>query len=65
MNTNLGTTDRMLRIVAGFVMIALTLWGAIGAWGWLGIVPLVTGLMAHCPVYSILGMDTCHPKQVS
>ena len=59
MKTNVGGIDRILRIVAGLALIALTLAGTIGAWGWIGIVPLLTGLFRTCPLYSILGMNTC------
>ncbi len=58
MNCNVGSWDRALRIVAGLVLIALTLMGTIGAWGWIGIVPLVTGLVGRCPIYGLLGMNT-------
>jgi hypothetical protein len=57
--TNVGSIDRILRIVAGIVLIALTLMGVIGVWGWIGIVPLATGLLRTCPVYSLLGLNTC------
>jgi hypothetical protein len=59
MKTNVGGVDRAVRIVAGLILIALTLTGTIGAWGWSGIVPLATGLMRTCPLYSMLGMSTC------
>ena len=57
--SNVGGIDRILRIVAGLVLIALTLMGVIGMWGWIGIVPLATGLFRTCPVYSLLGFNTC------
>ena len=60
--TNVGGIDRVLRIVAGLVLIALTLMGTIGPWGWIGVVPLVTGLFSTCPLYSIIGMNTCPMK---
>lgn len=59
MNRNVGSWDRALRIVAGLVLIALTLMGTIGVWGWIGLVPLVTGLMGRCPMYKMLGLSTC------
>ena len=59
MKSNVGGIDRILRIVAGIVLIALTLMGVIGMWGWIGIVPLATGLFRTCPVYSLLGFSTC------
>lgn len=59
MKANVGGIDRILRILVGIALIALTLMGTIGAWGWIGIVPLATGLLRTCPAYSILGMNTC------
>jgi hypothetical protein len=60
--TNVGGTDRLLRITAGLALLALTLTGTIGAWGWIGLVPLATGLMKTCPLYSMLGWSTCPVK---
>lgn len=65
MKVNEGGVDRALRIVAGLVLIALTLTGAIGAWGWIGLLPLVTGLIGFCPAYSLLGFSTCPLKPAS
>ena len=59
---NVGTIDRALRIILGLALLAGFFLNAGGAWSWLyliGIVPLVTGLMSSCPLYSILGMSTC------
>lgn len=63
MKSNVGRIDRILRIVAGLVLIALTLGGQIGAWGWIGLVPLLTGAFSVCPLYSILGLSTCPMKR--
>lgn len=63
MKTNVGGVDRAVRIVAGLILIALALTGTIGAWGWIGIVPLATGLMRTCPLYSMLGLNTCPMEQ--
>ncbi|WP_079420447.1 YgaP family membrane protein [Thiomonas intermedia] len=63
MKLNVGGIDRILRIVVGIVLIALTLMGTIGVWGWIGIVPLVTGLFKFCPVYSLIGIKTCSMKK--
>jgi hypothetical protein len=59
MKTNVGTIDRSLRIAAGLILIGLSLSGAIGLWGWIGIVPLATGLVRTCPAYSLLGISSC------
>jgi hypothetical protein len=58
MKTNVGGIDKILRILAGIVLIGLTLAGMIGPWGWIGVVPLATGLIGFCPVYPLLGMST-------
>ena len=62
MKTNEGGTDRMLRVVAGLVLLGLAATGTVGWWGWLGIVPLATGLIGWCPVYTVLGLNTCALK---
>jgi len=63
MKTNEGTVDRALRVVAGLALIGLAVGGVIGAWGWIGIVPLVTGAVGMCPLYSMFGISTCRVKQ--
>ncbi len=55
---NEGTLDRALRVALGLALIALALTGPKSPWGWLGLVPLVTGLVGTCPLYSILGIRT-------
>ena len=60
---NEGTVDRVLRVVAGAAVISLVFVGPQTAWGWVGLVRLVTGLVGNCPVYSILGINTCSLKQ--
>lgn len=57
--TNIGNADRVMRIVLGLVLIALVFIGPKTPWGWIGVIPLVTGLMRTCPVYSLLGFNTC------
>ena len=59
MNANVGTLDRSLRITAGLILIALSLAGVIGLWGWIGVVPLATGIFRFCPAYPLLGINTC------
>lgn len=63
METNVGGIDRILRIVAGLVLIALAATGTIGVWGWIGIMPLLTGIFQFCPAYTLLGMNTCPMKK--
>ncbi len=55
---NVGTVDRILRIVVGLVCIALVFVGPQTPWGWIGIVPLVTALLSWCPLYTLLGVNT-------
>ena len=59
MKTNVGTLDRSLRIGAGVVLIGLAVAEWIGPWGYIGIIPLLTGLLRTCPVYTLLGLSTC------
>lgn len=63
MTRNEGTLDRALRIIAGLVLISLVFIGPQTPWGWIGLVPLVTGLVGMCPIYSILGINTCPMKK--
>jgi len=59
MKCNVGGVDRMLRMVVGLVLIGLAVTGTVGVWGWIGVVPLVTGLFRFCPAYPLLGINTC------
>lgn len=63
MKANVGRIDRGLRIVAGLVLIGLATTGTVGLWGYIGVVPLLTGAFGSCPVYSILGLNTCGLKR--
>jgi len=62
MTKNIGDTERIIRIVGGLVLMALAATGTVGVWGWLGLVPLATGLTGWCPPYSLLGINTCKNK---
>ncbi len=62
MKSNVGGIDRILRIVAGLVLIGLAATGTVGMWGWLGVVPLATGALGWCPPYAIFGFNTCAMK---
>jgi ABC-type enterochelin transport system permease subunit len=59
---NVGNIDRILRLVAGLVLLSLIFIGPKTWWGLLGIVPLATAFMRTCPAYSILGVSTCERK---
>ena len=63
MKANVGGIDRILRVVVGLVLIALAATGTVGVWGWIGVVPLLTGVIRWCPVYPLLGMSTCPVKR--
>lgn len=58
MKPNIGTADRIARIVIGLALILLAVTGTIGAWGYIGIVPLATAMVNFCPLYRLLGMST-------
>jgi len=63
MKINEGTVDRTLRIIAGLVLIGLAATETVGVWGWIGVIPLLTGAFGFCPAYAILGMSTCPMKK--
>ena len=55
---NVGNLDRALRILLGMGLIGFAAAGTLGPWGYLGLVPLLTGVVARCPLYSLLGVRT-------
>lgn len=63
MATNVGGIDKTLRVVAGAVLIGATAADLLPVWGYIGIVPLATGLMGWCPAYSLFGLNTCPMKK--
>ncbi len=63
MKCNSGTVDRAARVIVGLALIAMAATGTIGAWGYIGVVPLLTGAIGFCPAYSIFGMNTCGMKK--
>ena len=63
MKINEGTIDRALRVIAGLVLVVLAASGTVGVWGWIGIVPLLTGAVGFCPAYAMFGMSTCPMKK--
>lgn len=62
MKQNVGTVDRTVRVVVGLALVIATLSGAIGAWGWIGVVPIATGLSGWCPAYLPFGFSSCSRK---
>lgn len=63
MKSNVGGIDKILRIIVGAALIGATVAGLLPVWGYIGIVPLATGLMGWCPLYPILGLSTCPLKK--
>jgi hypothetical protein len=61
--TNVGGIDRIARVLIGLVLLGLAATGAVGVWGWIGLVPLATGLLGNCPLYTVLGFNTCPMKR--
>ena len=59
MKSNVGGIDRALRILLGLALIVLAATGTIGVWGWIGLVFLATGVFRFCPIYRLLGLNTC------
>jgi len=59
MKINVGTVDRVVRVLVGLALISAAATGRIGLWGWLGVLPLATGLFRFCPAYTLLGTNTC------
>ena len=59
---NEGMKDRILRVIVGAVLLTLVFVGPRTPWGWLGVIPFVTGLLGTCPVYTLFGLRTCPLK---
>jgi hypothetical protein len=62
---NVGVVDRSLRIALGLALIVASLLGYIGAWGWIGVIPLATGLLRTCPAYVPFGLNTCGTRDTA
>ena len=58
MKRNVGNADKTIRIAVGLILIVLALLGTIGWWGYLGIIPLLAGVVGNCPLYTLLGIST-------
>jgi hypothetical protein len=59
MKCNIGCAERNVRLIVGSVLVTLAITHNIGLWGWIGLIPLVTGVMKVCPVYGFLKKSTC------
>ena len=55
---NVGNLDRAARLLIGIALVTLAAGGVIGVWGYIGVIPLLTGIVGMCPLYSILGLKT-------
>jgi hypothetical protein len=64
MNVNVGSADKIIRIIIGIALLSMLLWvpGNAKYWGLIGIIPIVTALMGWCPAYAIFGIKTCPAK---
>jgi len=62
MKANVGGIDKILRIIVGLALLSLTLVGPQTLWGLIGVVPLLTGIANFCPLYSLIGLNTCPLK---
>jgi hypothetical protein len=62
MNKNVGLADRFLRVYLGLGLVGATIAGLVGPWGWLGVVPILTGIVGFCPAYPLIGVRTCMKK---
>lgn len=63
MTINEGAVDRIVRVVAGLVILSLAFVGPKSAWGYIGLLPIATGLVGYCPAYSLFGINTCPAKK--
>lgn len=63
MTINEGTVDRVVRVVAGLVILSLAFIGPKTAWGYVGLIPIATGLVGYCPAYALFGINTCAAKK--
>lgn len=59
---NIGNLDKVLRLLVGIIGVTIVFVGPQTAWGWLGLVPLITGLINFCPLYKVLGLNTLSAK---
>ena len=64
MKTNIHPVERVIRVVGGAVLVSLAFWGPMNSWFLLGMVPVLTGLVGWCPLYTLLGISTCQQKQL-
>lgn len=63
MKRNIGKIERVVRVAVGLGIVSLALVGPQSPWGWLGLIPIATGLAGWCPPYALLGINTCKTRQ--
>jgi len=63
MKANVGGIDKVLRIAVGIALIVMAYMNVVGVWGYIGVVPLLTGLIGWCPIYPLLGISSCPMKK--
>ncbi len=56
---NVHPVERVIRVGLGLILVALAATGSIGLWGYIGAVPILTGLLGSCPIYTLVGISTC------
>lgn len=61
--SNVGGMDKWLRILVGIALVLMAATGTVGVWGWIGVVPLLTGVFGFCPAYKLFGLSTCPLKK--
>lgn len=59
LSKNMGSADKIARLVIGAILVVLALTGTIGIWGWLGLILIGTAFLNFCPLYRIVGIKTC------
>ena len=63
MKRNVHTVDKIIRIIVGLILLSLCILGPKSWWGLLGLIPLITGIIGNCPIYSIFGFSTCSSQK--
>ncbi len=61
--SNVGGIDKWLRILVGIALVLMAATGTVGVWGWIGVVPLLTGVFGFCPAYKLFGFSSCPMKK--
>ena len=62
---NVGSIDRAIRIIAGLALVGLAYTQTLGVWAWIGVIPLVTGIIGWCPAYKLVGINTSGMKKTA